>query len=94
MNLTTSTPAPRAHKMHGDFRHFAAGDVAELNSAVPAVAAVVQGRLRLQLDDTEIMILRASDAASIPAGARCRLEALEESLIYHYTETSDDLWGV
>ncbi len=93
--MNASTPvSPRAHKLHGEYRHYAAGDVAELNPAVPAVAAVVQGRLRLQLDPEETMILRASDAASIPAGAHCRLEALEESLVYHYTETSDDLWGV
>ena len=68
--------------------------MAELSTAVAAVAAVVQGRLRLELAPAEAIILRASDAASIPAGARCRLEALEESLVYHYTEARDDLWGV
>jgi mannose-6-phosphate isomerase-like protein (cupin superfamily) len=85
----------RAHKLHGAFKHYAAGTGVDYRHEVDSVAAVVSGRVRLQLEgEPEAMLLRASDAATIPAGVSYHMEFAEPSTVYHYTESRDDLWGV
>lgn len=85
----------KAHKLHGAYKQYPAGSSPEYRHDVESVAAVVSGLVRLHLEgEAEPMLLRPSDAASIPAGAGYRLEILETSTVYHYTETRNDLWGV
>lgn len=79
---------------HGALEHYRAGEALDRKSDVRTVAAVVSGRVRLQLGD-ESVVLRASDAATIPAQSTYRLEILDDSVLYHYSEPGEEsLWGV
>jgi mannose-6-phosphate isomerase-like protein (cupin superfamily) len=85
---------PQTEKPHGSFLRYAVGEKVERQHEVASVAAVVSGRLRLVINN-ETHLLRASDSATIPARAQYELEALDESVVYHYSESGkDDLWGV
>jgi mannose-6-phosphate isomerase-like protein (cupin superfamily) len=78
----------------GTFRHYSSGAQVEQQHEERSVAAVVSGCLRLKVDN-QSMVLRASDAATIPARARYQLEAIDDSLVYHYAEPGEEtLWGV
>jgi|GEM_PF-3483145 mannose-6-phosphate isomerase-like protein (cupin superfamily) len=86
--------AKRIQTFQGTLERLPAGEQVERKSAEPFIAAVVSGRVRLRLGEETVM-LRASDAAAVPAHARYRLEVLDDSVLYHYTEPVDEsLWGV
>lgn len=79
---------------HGAFETLPAGAKLERREEERAIAAVVSGRVRLELGG-EAVILRASDAATLPARAAYRLEALEDSVLYRYREPGEDTpWAV
>lgn len=81
-------------KGHGSFQRYASGERAEHQHEHKCVAAVISGRVRLKFSN-ETMVLRASDAATIPARARYSVEALDDCLLYRYSEPGEqDLWGV
>lgn len=79
---------------HGGMERLRAGETLDRHSAESFIAAVVSGRVRLRLGD-ETVVLRSSDAAAVPAHSAYRLEILDDSVLYHYSEPNEEnLWGV
>ncbi len=84
----------RIHTIHGHFEHLTPGERVEKTAEQRTIAAVVRGHLTLRVAQEEV-VLRASDAATIPARSSYVIEAMEDSLMYQYEEPAEEsLWGV
>ena len=79
------TGTGKIHRLHGDFHRYHSGDEVDQTLEEDAVLAVVQGRLQVDFEQEKVL-LRPSDALTMPAHTAFHLRALEESLVYLYAE--------
>jgi len=85
----------KIHRLHGTFHRFEHGQKENLKLEEDGMLAVVSGLVRLEFSD-ESIVMRPSDAVSIPAHTHYALEALEDSVLYSYAEHGQEPspWGV
>lgn len=94
-------PAAATHGIptaHGLVQALRSGQHIEGENAERRMVAAIGGRVELRIGN-ETAVLRASDAAVIPARAHYRLRALEDATIYQSPQpetgaAEDNLWGV
>lgn len=91
-------PAPTIPTAHGQVQALRRGQHLEGEHAERRLVAAIGGRVELKIGG-ETVVLRASDAAVIPAGVRYRLKALEDATVYQAPQpeagsAEENLWGV
>ncbi len=89
----------KIQRLHGTFHRYECGQREQLKVEEDGMLAVVSGLVRLEFPGEapeEHVVLRPSDAVSIPAHTHCVLEALEDSVLYAYAELGQEPtpWGV
>lgn len=90
--------AHRIPTAHGQVQALRSGEHIEGENAERRMVAAIGGRVELKIGN-ETAVLRASDAAVIPARAHYRLRALEDATIYQSPQPEpgageENLWGV
>ena len=82
----------------GEVQSLRSGERVEGQANEARMIAAIGGRIELVIGE-HTALLRASDAAVIPARARYRLHALEDATVYHAPGPEphagdENLWGV